>query len=99
LSPVAIAVSTFLTKVRTRLIRARFTAVRFSVWRSRFSADLWWGIGTRDVREEGAYIGGARQRQPRRGEGWLSIFEGGLALADKGGHPLLLILGREGRME
>ena len=35
-----IAVSTFLTKVRTRLRRARLVAVRFSVWRSRFSADL-----------------------------------------------------------
>ena len=31
LSPVAIAVSTFLTKVRTRLIRDRLVAVRFSV--------------------------------------------------------------------
>ena len=36
----SIAVSTFLTKVRTRLSRARLIAVRFSVWRSRFSADL-----------------------------------------------------------
>src|SRR6266566_389932 len=35
LSPVAIAVSTFLTKVRTRLSRERLIAVRFSVCRSR----------------------------------------------------------------
>src|SRR5437588_3225066 len=40
LSPVSIAASTFLTKVRTRLSRARLMIVRFSVWRSRFSADL-----------------------------------------------------------
>jgi hypothetical protein len=41
LSPVAIAVSTFLTKVRTRLVRARLIAVRLAVCRMRFSADLW----------------------------------------------------------
>jgi hypothetical protein len=34
------ATSTFLTKVRTRLIRERLIAVRFAVWRMRFSADL-----------------------------------------------------------
>ena len=39
-SPVVIALSTFLTKVRTRDSRARLMAVRFSVWRRRFSADL-----------------------------------------------------------
>ena len=40
LSPVEIAVSTFLTKVRTRLTRARLIAVRLAVCRIRFSADL-----------------------------------------------------------
>jgi hypothetical protein len=40
-SPSAIAISTFLTKVRTLLLRARLIAVRFAVWRIRFSADLW----------------------------------------------------------
>src|SRR5437764_9969939 len=40
LSPVSIALSTFLTKVRTRLNRERLVAVRFSVCRRRFSADL-----------------------------------------------------------
>jgi hypothetical protein len=40
LSPVEIAVSTFLTKVRTRLTRARLIAVRLAVCRMRFSADL-----------------------------------------------------------
>jgi hypothetical protein len=40
LSPVAIAASTFFTKVRTRLTLARLTAVRLAVCRMRFSADL-----------------------------------------------------------
>jgi hypothetical protein len=40
LSPVAIAVSTLFTKVRTRLTRARLMAVRLAVCRMRFSADL-----------------------------------------------------------
>ena len=40
LSPALIASSTFLTEPRTRLRRAVFTAVRRSVWRARFSADL-----------------------------------------------------------
>src|SRR5690606_21461301 len=40
LSPVAIATSTFFTELRTLLRRERFTAVRFLVWRARFSADL-----------------------------------------------------------
>ena len=41
LSPLAIAVSTFLTKVRTRLTRARLIAVRLAACQIRFSADLW----------------------------------------------------------
>lgn len=40
LSPLAIAVSTFFTKVRMRLSRALLVAVRVSVCRRRFSADL-----------------------------------------------------------
>jgi len=40
LSLLAIAVSTFLTKVRTRLTRALLLAVRLAIWRMRFSADL-----------------------------------------------------------
>ena len=40
LSPVAIAASTFFTKVRTRLTLARSMAVRLAVCRMRFSADL-----------------------------------------------------------
>jgi hypothetical protein len=30
--------------VRTRLTRDRLIAVRFAVWRMRFSADLWFAI-------------------------------------------------------
>jgi hypothetical protein len=44
LSPEAIAVSTFLTNVRTRLVRARYIAVRLAVCLTRFSADLWLAI-------------------------------------------------------
>ena len=40
LSPLAIASSTLRTKVRMRALREVFTAVRRSVWRARFSADL-----------------------------------------------------------
>jgi len=40
LGSVSMALSTFLTKVCTRLNRDRLMAVRVSVWRSRFSADL-----------------------------------------------------------
>src|SRR5690242_13415567 len=40
LSPPLIASSTFLIDDRTRLRRAAFAAVRRSVWRARFSADL-----------------------------------------------------------
>jgi hypothetical protein len=39
LSRAAMAVSTFLTKVRMRLKRERLTAVRRAVWRMRFSAE------------------------------------------------------------
>jgi len=39
LSPLAIAVSTFLTKVRMRDLRAWLRAVRVKVWRMRFRAD------------------------------------------------------------
>src|SRR5947199_3770006 len=48
LSPVSIALSTFLTNVRTRLKRERLTTVRFS-------ADLWCGIGSLQKRECGLY--------------------------------------------
>src|SRR5579871_6573141 len=40
LSPLAIAASTFLTELRIRETRARLTALRRSVWRARFFADL-----------------------------------------------------------
>jgi hypothetical protein len=39
LSPLAMAVSTFLTNVRIRDFRALFRAVLVSVWRMRFRAD------------------------------------------------------------
>ena len=39
-SPLSIAVSTFLMKLRTRLVRARLMALRRSVCRIRFFADL-----------------------------------------------------------
>src|SRR5437868_15003083 len=55
LSPVSIALSTFLTNVRTRLNRDRLVALRFSVCRRRFSADLWCGIGSLQNRECGLY--------------------------------------------
>ena len=44
LSPDSIAVSTFFTKVRTRLIRARLTSVRRWIWRTRFFADVVFGM-------------------------------------------------------
>jgi hypothetical protein len=56
LSPVEIAVSTFLTKLRTRLARARLIAVRLAVCRTRFSADLWLAMQFAVDRDR-AYIG------------------------------------------
>jgi hypothetical protein len=68
LSPPAIAVSTFLTKVRTRLIRERLIAVRFSVWRMRFSADLWFAMLACRITKDGLFISGLRMRQSRTAE-------------------------------
>src|ERR1051326_5295335 len=115
LSPVSIALSTFLTKVRTRLNRERLVAVRFSVCRRRFSADLWCGIGSLQKRECGLYRRGPScvkcgPSTAADGPSWKSaalktlrqrsaVLESGLALGNKGGHALLLILGCEGRME
>src|SRR5438552_1474667 len=56
LSPLAIASSTFLTKVRMRLSRALLTSVRFKVWRLRFSADLW--VAILDLRAEAVLCAG-----------------------------------------
>src|SRR5207248_4569458 len=114
LSPVSIALSTFLTNVRTRLKRERLTTVRFSVCRRRFSADLWCGIGSLQKRECG-YISaraGMRQLRPvnRRGTAApeisgarpflkSAVLTSGLALGNKGRHALFLILGCESRVK
>src|ERR1044071_2741376 len=114
LSPVSIALSTFLTKVRTRLNRERLVAVRFSVCRRRFSADLWCGIGSLQKRECGLYrrgpscvncgpstaaASGPKIRSAQAVGKRSAVLKSGLALGNKGGHALLLILGCEGRME
>src|SRR5947199_6562671 len=64
LSPVSIALSTFLTNVRTRLKRERLTTVRFSVCRRRFSADLWCDIGSLQIRREAS----SADREAHRGQ-------------------------------
>src|SRR5438105_968203 len=100
LSPVSIALSTFLTNVRTRLKRERLTTVRFSVCRRRFSADLWCGIGSLKS-GSAAYIGAGRHastvarqaaaRLPLKISGprpflKSAVLESGLALANEGRH-------------
>ena len=66
LSPVAIAASTFLTKVRTRLTRARLMAVRLAVCRIRFSADLWLAIQLAVKQRTPLILGPGRRGQHMR---------------------------------
>jgi hypothetical protein len=67
LSPVAIAVSTFFTKVRTRLTRPRLMAVRLAVCRMRFSADLWFAMQFAVTERGGLYRGLVRDVNSARG--------------------------------